>query len=304
MSKRIHLVGGLGNQLFQMALAIEFSRKEMVELEIAAGKPRRSINCEADVFAFEFNFPYTISKIQYFLKLRQVTYLLLLKIASKKFDNAFCNRSLIRMKGFADSFLGIFLSDGVGYDKRILKAKGRNIVAPAHTFIFSQSIPVLHVLRNAKLVDKPAWLLDLMHQADRMKPIVLHIRLADYLNISQLGYLSSDYYNHCLRILVNDFPDSPIWLFSDDPLKALEMVDEKMKNKVRIIDADLSNSAANLEAMRLGAAYVLSNSTYSWWGAFLSYLENPVVYCPDAWFRDKKNPERLIPIEWIRVKVI
>jgi hypothetical protein len=60
-------------------------------------------------------------------------------------------------------------------------------------------------------------------------------------------------------------------------------------------------SAETLEIMRLGKAYIIANSTFSWWGAMLSKSENPLVICPDIWFKSQAEPLDLIPSSWKRV---
>jgi hypothetical protein len=61
------------------------------------------------------------------------------------------------------------------------------------------------------------------------------------------------------------------------------------------------NSAETLELMRCGKAYIIANSTFSWWGAMLSNSENPMVICPDRWFKSQAEPLHLIPKYWKRV---
>jgi hypothetical protein len=48
-----------------------------------------------------------------------------------------------------------------------------------------------------------------------------------------------------------------------------------------------------------GESLIISNSTFGWWGAFLSGAK--VVMVPDPWFRKIKEPNTLIPQNWIRI---
>ena len=50
--------------------------------------------------------------------------------------------------------------------------------------------------------------------------------------------------------------------------------------------------------------FIIANSTYSWWGAWLCNNKNKVVVCPSIWFgvnNQDKNIKDLYPEEWVIV---
>jgi len=59
-----------------------------------------------------------------------------------------------------------------------------------------------------------------------------------------------------------------------------------------------NSSASTLEAMRFGRGYVIANSTFSWWGAYLSHTDHAEVIAPDPWFQGMDSPDSLIPRNW------
>ena len=49
--------------------------------------------------------------------------------------------------------------------------------------------------------------------------------------------------------------------------------------------------------------FIISNSTFSWWGAWLSRSDNKIVISPDTWFGPdiKDNPKDIWCEDWIKI---
>lgn len=50
---------------------------------------------------------------------------------------------------------------------------------------------------------------------------------------------------------------------------------------------------------------IISNSTFSWWGAWLNPNKDKVVVCPDPWFGksySNYSTQDLIPEEWVQIE--
>ena len=132
------------------------------------------------------------------------------------------------------------------------------------------------------------------------KPLVVQIRLGDYLNERDFGLLGKSYFNQAIERVMNVSDVKSIWLFSNDIATARTVISEKYSDLVREIDSNL-NSAETLQIMRLGSAFVISNSTFGWWGAFLSHSDNPIVVCPYPWFAELESPSEMFPPNWLTV---
>ena len=57
----------------------------------------------------------------------------------------------------------------------------------------------------------------------------------------------------------------------------------------------------SLAAMSLCSRHIIANSTFSWWGAFLTDGQSKVI-APDKWFRNGDDPYKLIPNNWTRIE--
>lgn len=298
------LTGGLGNQLFQLAAGLYISSPEQLVIEGQIGKPRLNSLNKPDLDSFEFPFELHYASSPRTRQLSKYLTTILFKIASKRFDSNIFQRFWLSLKSCAMR-TGVFISDGVGFDPRLVaSAETKWIFGPFHCFRYLDSPEVSKLIRPMKPRIYPAWLRDLQEVAKAEKPIVLHLRLSDYKDIPELGILTKSYFKTSLTVARADYPASRIWLFTDEERLALEMLEDLDCTDVRIINYDPGDSAANLEAMRFGECFILSNSTFSWWGANLAYLSTAKIMCPENWFKTKSNPRDLIPQSWVKVKNI
>lgn len=145
-------------------------------------------------------------------------------------------------------------------------------------------------------------LLSLRLEAESIAPVIIHIRRGDYKAETTFGLPGEKYYRSAIDLINLNHSHHPIWVFSDDVNEAREVLSWLPSERVKYISDVDEQSAASLMAMRLGCAYIIANSTFSWWGAFLSEARNPLVIAPEPWFSGQKEPTLLIPKDWIRIQ--
>jgi hypothetical protein len=136
------------------------------------------------------------------------------------------------------------------------------------------------------------------------KPLVVHVRLGDYLVEGGFGTLDQSYYLKAIgkAMELGDF--GKIWMFSDEPSDAIRRLPSLPGLEVRVMPAFEESPATALEVMRMGKGYVIANSTFSWWGASLSYQPNPVVVYPYPWFKSIDSPLDLVPPNWLPISTL
>jgi hypothetical protein len=136
--------------------------------------------------------------------------------------------------------------------------------------------------------------------AQTESPLLVHVRLGDYQLENQFGILSDVYYQSAIESQWATGQYKKIWLFSDQPLDALEKIPEEFRNTIRILQTDHMESAEILRVMTLCKGFVIANSTFSWWGAFLREDQAGLVIAPQPWFIALPEPSKLIPDDWQR----
>lgn len=136
----------------------------------------------------------------------------------------------------------------------------------------------------------------------REKPILIHIRLTDYLNESKFGIPSLDYYLKGLAILQSEKKFQSIWVISDDIPSAIKYLGKLANDKrVHFFNQGILSDLEVWDLMRHFSGYVLSNSTFGWWAAFLRKDRDARVCAPSPWFKAMEEPQDLIPPDWIQV---
>lgn len=130
--------------------------------------------------------------------------------------------------------------------------------------------------------------------------IVVHVRRGDYLTESRYELCSPAYFASGVRYAQRRFSNPRVFVFSDD----LDWAAANLRFEVptEFIGAQGGDAAAlDLSLFSKGKALITSNSTFSWWGAWLCRFPDKVVIAPRSWYTDGTSTKDLIPPDWIRL---
>lgn len=132
-------------------------------------------------------------------------------------------------------------------------------------------------------------------------PIALHVRRTDYLtNSENHPPCGIDYYQRALEHFGND---RNVIVFSDDSKWCSE---QEVFSDDRFLISENTDNRVDLCLMSLCNDFIIANSSYSWWGAWLSKNKNKKVIAPIQWFgktgyTKDLDTKDLIPNEWMRI---
>lgn len=137
--------------------------------------------------------------------------------------------------------------------------------------------------------------------------IMMHIRRGDYVTNPQAnivhGTCSLDYYRKAIATIAEKIGTPHIFIFSDDH----EWVKNNMVFEYPTTYVDHNKADRNYEDLRLMSLckhHIIANSTFSWWGAWLSTSPNKIVIGPSKWFNTKKSntdTKDILPANWISI---
>lgn len=307
-NKYIHLTGGLGNQLFQISAALSISdRQEELMLSVKNGKPRLSPSGEPDLLSF--NLPENIvvdrtQKFSYFAA-KASGYVLRMSASPRKYEGSRIFKLLIRWSCslinsiYFKKLVNVFKVENVGFTN--LKQNKNYLIGYFQSYKYIENDKVFALMSQFTLKRPTTEVTKYIELARAEKPIVVHVRRGDYQLEKSFGLLGNNYYEEALDHLLKRNGSRNIWVFSDDIHAAAEIFLKFSDLSIRYLD-DFNNSAAHsLEVMRYGSAYVIGNSSFSWWAASLRKDRSAQVLAPLPWFMEAAEPLDLIPPDWDRI---
>lgn len=124
--------------------------------------------------------------------------------------------------------------------------------------------------------------------------VCIHVRRKDYLG-TDLDVVDVNYYRNALKKLKSQSENLNFFIFSDDINWCNENLSFLPNSKL------CSFSVLNdFHLMSLCKYFIIPNSTFSWWAAYLSNYNNKIVILPSKWH--KTNNKLLFdasPSDWI-----
>lgn len=134
-------------------------------------------------------------------------------------------------------------------------------------------------------------------------PVALHVRRGDFFDRPENAFLrvcTPAYYRRAIERMRQEHPDATLFLFSDDPGWAAANIDPAGL-PAHVIPAG-HRTVEDLTLMQHCRHFIISNSTYSWWGQYLCGNPSRTVLAPERWYANEKTTALYQPF-WIKIPV-
>jgi hypothetical protein len=288
--------GGLGNQMFQYALAIILAQKNKTtvlldnsffdQTEKRLGHTPRKF--ELGIFATTYTFA-TPANILFFKQLSVLN-------------------KIKRDLGF--NYPKMYKETSFGYDEKVLTQQ-----APVYLRGFFQSYQYFIGYENSikELFTFPVDKIDAVNKnlittIKNTNSIAIHIRRGDYVNDPTThqyhGICDLYYYQKAISLLTQENDDFTLFFFSDE----CDWVKEQFKDlsfPKQFIDHNIGvNSWKDMLLMSSCQHNIIANSSFSWWAAWLNTNPDKKVIAPKKWFElseEEMNTSDLTPPDWMRL---
>jgi Galactosyltransferase/Glycosyl transferase family 11 len=137
--------------------------------------------------------------------------------------------------------------------------------------------------------------------------ISMHFRIGDYKQLQhQYELLPYEYYERSIQHIINLKEVKDIMYFcEEDDIQDVEKIINKLK--IHFPQLTFNKASSNLqdwEQMLLMSSCkynIIANSTFSWWGAYFNTEPDKIVCCPSKWFKPKYSTKDLLPDDWIKI---
>lgn len=132
--------------------------------------------------------------------------------------------------------------------------------------------------------------------------IAVHIRRGDYVNnkenLSIYSQCDESYYYSAINYITQNVQFPELFIFSDDMPWVRTNLNFSLPTTY--IEGDCADQdIEELFLMTKCKYHVIANSSFSWWGAWLSNFPQQIVVAPKKWFiDDRMNAEFELPKKW------
>jgi hypothetical protein len=277
-----NLMGGLGNQIFQIFTTISYALRSKNSFKFINAKKLG----EGDT---------TIRNTywdSFFYKLKPFT------------TNVFPQLEIIRENGFRFNELPI----NAMFSRNILL----HGYFQSYKYFQSNYEMICRLICLKQMKDD--LLKKLNYNEDSLSETVsMHFRLGDYKIHSEYHpIMKKEYYNRCIEHIKNVYKSDKslriLYFCEDVDVNEVEQSIEYLSKKhpeVEFVRAD--NSLDDWEQMLLMSLCrhnIIANSSFSWWGAYFNSRKDKIVCYPSLWFGRISNIDTtdMYPEEWIRIK--
>jgi hypothetical protein len=147
----------------------------------------------------------------------------------------------------------------------------------------------IEIIRNEFILRNPSNLYIEALDSVSKNSISVHVRRGDNLRTdSSRSVPSKEYYETAVKTIISTkkLTSPQITIFSDDTAWCTENLQTLGGLPTTIFNQELANDAEELMFMSHFSHNVVSNSTFSWWAAYLNGNTDKMVVMPKIWFKD------------------
>jgi hypothetical protein len=292
----VNLKGGLGNQMFQYAFGLALACKYDVPLKfdlrfLRDQTPRKNLvlrNYDLDIFS--------IPPLQAIPDD--------LPGVGLGFESLVLQRLWLRFCGCLPAQSRVLVERRFSFDKNNLEA-GRNAYVDGYwqSEKYFKNVETLLRDRFVVKVSHSVEAQQLLQRIAGEKSVCVNVRRGDLVNDPRLGTLDVEYFERAVRELTNRLGSGfKCYVFSDDMDWCRRNL--RFAQPLEFVGHEFSGPkfSSYFSLMAACKHFIIPNSTFAWWAAWLADNQNKIVIGPRRWFRDAAiDAADVLPENWMKV---
>jgi len=294
---KVQITGGLGNQMFQYAVARNLALKNKTKVvvdtislqhDIKLSKQYSFRDYKLDVYKIKASKSY-LSNYLNVIYIRNIVYLfqtILNKIGVYLLDNHFVKEkgpfafdSTILEKNSSLYLIGYFQTEKYFTDIRNIILDDFSLIKP----LSSKAREWEEKIKNSPI------------------SISIHIRRGDYVDSDYHALQNLDYYDNAIEIIKKQTGNGVfLFVFSDDIAWVKQNI--KTKDTIFFVSSPQIKDFEEMYLISICKHNIIANSSFSWWGAWLNKNSNKVIVAPKKWVVDPSvDTKDICPSSWVRI---
>ena len=135
--------------------------------------------------------------------------------------------------------------------------------------------------------------------------VAVHVRRGDYVSEPSThavhGTCALDYYERAAQLIAAQSEHPHFFVFTDDPAWARAHLQLPFPSTL-VSETVGERDCEDLRLMSRCQHFIIANSSFSWWGAWLGSHPGKVVVAPQRWFAtDVHDTRDIVPPGWTRL---
>lgn len=277
--------GGLGNQMFQYALALKL---ESLGCEVKIDVTKYAEHHVHNDFELDRVFGIDCA----FASVREIR-----RLGYRKANHftEFLKKTPLRKKT-------IYNHEAFSYDARVLELDGYYLEGYWQSEKYFADIQdrIREVYTFPELTDNRHQ--ELAKQMQCNCSVSLHVRRGDYLRFPKYQNICTlEYYQKAIEYFRGKFSGKTrFFIFTNDMPWVMEHFHG---DDYCFVEGNTGlESYRDMQLMSFCSHHIIANSSFSWWGAWLNRNPEKIVIAPEKWENGIDSQKDIVPENWIRIK--
>ncbi len=278
--------GGLGNQMFQYALALKLmSLGREVKLDVTKYAQHPVHNDFELDRVFKLCVPYAASR-----EIRRLGYL------KANHWTEFLKKTPFKKKT-------VYSHESYAFDEKVLSLDGCYLEGywQSEKYFLDIRDRMMDTYRFPEL--QKDWQKELAKRLRERCSVSVHVRRGDYLRFPRYqGICTPEYYHRAMGYFRERFPgQAEFYIFTNDFPWAREAFPQ---DDCHFVEGNTgTESFRDMQLMGLCRHHIIANSSFSWWGAWLDPDPLKIVIAPRRWVDDPtEDQSSIVPEGWMRME--